>query len=532
MKLVLQLFVLWCLCISQLQGQRNIDLEFSSLIEEKEFKPLEVFPLKNNEYLLVKIKTIGKGLSKEERLSFVLLDEDMNPIEEYDSRICFKKSNSFLNPVFHSFGYSEHNLCVFTYCGEKGSYRTLCAYYFNPNSMSLSDDPIRVGKFEKQYKNDSGNIDMVYSAGKNWRVMSFLEKRPNKYSYDLELRVLGLYFREFWRTSVSKPKDERRWSYSQPLISNQREVYIIERWVAGTAYEANTLGADRGAILVKYNSKGERVKEQSIPFNGKKLSYFQNLGFDDNGHLRLFGFYSDQGVDGYLGTFFMQFNPETLELELSKMDAFSLDFKLHGETNYTTKQILKNEKKGLANGIKFKFKDKVFFPDGSIYLLAEYYEETKSSDPKLYEHRFNDIFVFKLNNEGDLLWSKKIFKKQYVYNEKSILNFKAGENMSTSFSYMATGDKLHFIFNDHLKNTGAEETKRDVKSLFDEDNSNFILLSMDQNGNTKRKILFETSVKELQIYPAFSKPLNTNRSGLILMGWWEEDYRLGQIKWR
>ena len=157
---------------------------------------------------------------------------------------------------------------------------------------------------------------------------------------------------------------------------------------------------------------------------------------------------------------------------------------------------------------------------------------TKSSDPKLYVHRFNDIFVFKLNNEGDLLWSKKIFKKQYVYNEKNILNFKAGENMSTSFSYMVTGDKLHFIFNDHLKNTGAEETKRDVKSLYDHDNSNFILLSIDQNGNTKRKILFETSVKELQIYPAFSKPLNTNRSGLILMGWWEEDYRLGQIKWR
>lgn len=151
MKLVLQLFVLWCLCISQLQGQRNIDLEFSSLIEEKEFKPLEVFSLVDDEYLLVKVKTIGKGLSKEERLSFVLLDEDMNPIEEYDSRICFKKSNSVLDPVFHSFSYSKHNLCVFIYCGENGSYRTLCAYYFNPNSMSLSDDPIRVGKFEKYW---------------------------------------------------------------------------------------------------------------------------------------------------------------------------------------------------------------------------------------------------------------------------------------------------------------------------------------------------------------------------------------------
>jgi hypothetical protein len=148
-----------------------------------------------------------------------------------------------------------------------------------------------------------------------------------------------------------------------------------------------------------------------------------------------------------------------------------------------------DERKKFIEELAFAI-DTVIFIDEDIYLIAEkrfnYQDEYMLNDPQTGTQRVNvisnynaqDIYVFKINNKGKLIWTKKINKYQTTNNDN--LSFLLG------YSFGLVNDIFYFVFNDNINNNEGNDI---LEAPLSGNESCITLATIDKDGNIIRNVI-------------------------------------------
>ncbi len=276
---------------------------------------------------------------------------------------------------------------------------------------------------------------------------------------------------------------------------------------------------------------GTRIRKQDIDLDGKFITGTR-MSFDKDNHLYIVGLYSNIGRKRAAGYLCCKVDGESFEIQFQKHRAF-------GRNVYIENQPKKEREKmqsqfGLSK-TPIELKDHaiqdIIKADDGLYLLTEFYikepcydkkypnrkDKFMETDNKTTKH--NDIIVFKINNNGVLLWSERVPKRQIMY--------KCGQGYWSSFASLLKDDYLYIIFNDNPAN--LHENGMDKLDIFMPHHTVVALVKIDKFGSLEKKehIL---GIKETGTVLRPVTNLKQADNKLIMWGHWKDKMRAIQIE--
>lgn len=174
---------------------------------------------------------------------------------------------------------------------------------------------------------------------------------------------------------------------------------------------------------------------------------------------------------------------------------------------------------------------------GEILVIAE--QNIDYFTQKTNNTRTDNLLVFKVNSNGDLIWSKKISKKQKGANMNmfSYKNTEYGRDYSglgsgisrsttyithvsdrnlTSFVSFWIKDKVIILYNEHpdkFENKNEDAVFKGIKG-------NPVIVEIDAEGNISKSLLYKNEEQKMFLVPALCNQINENQLNLF----WKEGY--------
>lgn len=258
----------------------------------------------------------------------------------------------------------------------------------------------------------------------------------------------------------------------------------------------------------------------------------------ENGNLLCTGFYAEEINGNIRGLIYIEVDPDKNEVIKRTKPSFSVDFfssstpstidKLFNKTHYSDK----NKNNEFAD---FKFRSVKKMKDNSIVVIAEYNRidlrtrgTAESGDvTQRYDHYyiFNDILVYKLDENGELVWVNRIPKKQQSINDGGI---------ELSFAYFHTEQNVFFFFNDNKKNYDESDNFIDQEALKPASmniiNNTIAGVKVNlTNGESERSALMGKKELSTTFIPMLSQT-DMNGGSLVLYGNEGRRHRFGRIR--
>ncbi|WP_026978595.1 hypothetical protein [Flavobacterium tegetincola] len=185
----------------------------------------------------------------------------------------------------------------------------------------------------------------------------------------------------------------------------------------------------------------------------------------------LVGFYSDKNDNRFKGVSYFQFKSENLELLYKKFNPFSNQFiidKYGVKRPKELKNILVKEVLVLKN-------DEVILNAEEIYKEDMYYDKfdhgkfnnngkfnNTSRDSKIV-YNFNDIISVKLNEDGNLLWSRNINKLQNAVLDKiPYISYSSLLINDTNYFFLNASEKIKNLDNNRIEFVDKNIKKSDL----------------------------------------------------------------------
>lgn len=258
---------------------------------------------------------------------------------------------------------------------------------------------------------------------------------------------------------------------------------------AGTLFLVTQQTAENQPFTVRfYKVTGENVDAIELNLKDKYINQLRIIQ-NEEGQFVVSGFYGNLTSDlnklatGIRGVFFAIIAPETGELVNSGFNEFEDAFIQEGFNKRELKKSEKNEKKGVEPSLQnFVMRHFSTSEGGESFGIAEekyVTQHTRTDRNGLstteYIYHYNDIIVFKLNADGELVWKKKILKTQV----SNIAN-------QLSFLTVMKGEKAYLFFIDANKN-------------YDQNSGKYIGESEDKRWSGSAYALCEIDFKEEEI---------------------------------
>lgn len=514
---------LWAF-FGQLNAQFNMDLELC----ESQDKALihDAIQLESGEYISVK-----STLDAYDKVIIELLDVDMNLMQSAETGLVYKKSRDGDNKFFRSLEYFGGKVYLFYSVNKDVNYSfKLYAAEIDLNTLSLSENPLFICDFDKKVSKDIGRLEIEKSSNEEYMVIHFrelIQKTLEEKEY-LKLVNLDQRLNILWEKETLEYTESKSRKYMGVVVNNAGEVFVLEQWTEGVVYRFNKEKHPLyNYFLYKFDRRGAKRFKKDLELDGRftiDLDISMTLG----GDLVVSGvFYLiDQGN----GVLYQRFNSETLKLQASTFNRFDLEYLIEGGEAYEEKMARKNYEKGILADLPITVRGLVHKPDGGLILLGEKYSKdriTSSLLPPVYKHSFGEIFIINLDALGNILWKKKLFKRQgYVQSEFPLYAPNLGEFGTGSFIYTYRKDRLILFFNsmqydeesDKYSSYGKIKLKR-----------NLYAISIFETGKVDRQQIFESSNHGVVIYPSYTKPLNEELTDFMLVGVYKNKQRLVRL---
>ncbi|WP_432672535.1 hypothetical protein [Flavobacterium sp. SM2513] len=239
--------------------------------------------------------------------------------------------------------------------------------------------------------------------------------------------------------------------YKKEINDDKFELHNIELSNDGTTvyttakvYTDGSKAKDEGGKyefeIISLTKNGEKSKV--IDMENHFIETLKTVVLADK--IILIGFYSDKNDNRFKGVSYFQFNPENLDLLIKKTNPFSNQFLIdkYGDKkpkelkNITVKEVLVLEN------------DALIFNAEEVYIERQYnggYNTTTYTGSKSnfnggtdIKYNFDDIVSVKLNENGNLLWSRNINKSQTEFLDKIPY---------TSYTSLLVNNKNYFFLN-------------------------------------------------------------------------------------
>lgn len=346
-------------------------------------------------------------------------------------------------------------------------------------------------EFDTRQKMLAGEFEVYINPEKSY----FLVSQPiPRYPYEREkfkFFALDKNFNKIWEKEIDFKFIDKDYSIKQVTIDNRANAFIL--------LFNNT---NKSYLLFAITNNGENFKNinissiidpnclapklHSVAQNTFLISFVGNI---ENENIDKLSFYI---FDNQLDTF-----KKFTHISLTK------DF-LNVEIDINKKESL-NERTKSIDELAFNI-DTIILLNNNYWIIGEkrfiYQEEFTLNDPQFGTQRTNvednynahSIYIIQLDDNGQLIWSKKIHKNQYTNNKN--LAFLLG------YSFNIIDNKLHFIFNDNISNNNVSDII--LPATFAGEQACISLAVVDKMGNINRTSILTYNDLNGAIMPHFS----------------------------
>lgn len=328
-------------------------------------------------------------------------------------------------------------------------------------------------EFDTRQKMLAGEFEVYINPEKSY----FLVSQPiPRYPYErekLKFFALDKNFNKIWEKEIDFKFVDKDYSIKQVTIDNRANAFILLFNNINKSY-----------LLFAITNNGENFKNINISsiidpncLAPKLYSVAQNtflisfVGNIENENIDKLSFYI---FDNQLDTF-----KKFTHIPLTK------DF-LNDEIDKNKKES-PNERTKFIDELAFNI-DTIILLNNNYWIIGEkrfiYQEEFTLNDPQTGTQRTNvidnynahSIYIIQLDDNGQLIWNKKIHKNQYTNNKNLALLL--------GYSFNIIDNKLHFIFNDNISNNNESDIT--LPATFAGEQACISLAVVDKMGNINR----------------------------------------------
>lgn len=357
--------------------------------------------------------------------------------------------------------------------GKKGNALWYNVYDCKTLTMVQDYNEVAFYEFDPRQKMLAGEFEVYINPEKSY----FLVSQPiPRYPYEREkfkYFALDKNFNKIWEKEIDFKFIDKDYSIKQITIDNRANAFIL--------LFNNT---DKSYLLFAITNNGENLKNINISsiidpncLAPKLYSVAQNtflisfVGNIENENIDKLSFYI---FDNQLDTF-----KKFTHIPLTK------DF-LNVEIDKNKKESL-NERTKSIDELAFNI-DTIILLNNNYWIIGEkrfiYQEGFTLNDPQTGTQRTNvvdnynahSIYIIQLDDNGQLIWSKKIHKNQYTNNKNLALLL--------GYSFNIIDNELHFIFNDNISNNN--ESDNTLPATFAGEQACISLAVVDKMGNINR----------------------------------------------
>lgn len=230
--------------------------------------------------------------------------------------------------------------------------------------------------------------------------------------------------------------------------------------------------------LLSYNPAKEGVKEKALAL-GNKWFYDLKLTLTPDTNLWLAGYYSNMVEPSIVGTFSVVIDSNTGELLNTGLSQFERDFRL----------MFRREIKSSEDDLGLFKLDKAYLNrSGSLSMVSE---KRYTRESTIYNPASRMYSVVQIYNRQELLVTT--IKPSSVITENILIPKYQSSSQSVGryTSYVSTqwGDKLLFIYNDHIRNESLSPTDYNDYRAVNNENNMTITYCLLNNGSIKRQTL-------------------------------------------
>ena len=357
--------------------------------------------------------------------------------------------------------------------GKKGNALWYNVYDCKTLTMVQDYNEVAFYEFDPRQKMLAGEFEVYINPEKSY----FLVSQPiPRYPYEREkfkYFALDKNFNKIWEKEIDFKFIDKDYSIKQITIDNRANAFIL--------LFNNT---DKSYLLFAITNNGENLKNINISsiidpncLAPKLYSVAQNtflisfVGNIENENIDKLSFYIfDNQLDTFKKFTHIPLTKNFLNVEIDK-----------------NKKESPNERTKSIDELAFNI-DTIILLNNNYWIIGEkrfiYQEEFTLNDPQTGTQRTNvvdnynahSIYIIQLDDNGQLIWSKKIHKNQYTNNKNLALLL--------GYSFNIIDNELHFIFNDNISNNN--ESDNTLPATFAGEQACISLAVVDKMGNINR----------------------------------------------
>lgn len=341
------------------------------------------------------------------------------------------------------------------------------------------------GSFRSSFNQDSTLIMILYDipGGKSDRERFGIEV------FDKELELV-------WKKDITLPYKEADFSVIDYEMDIAGNAYVLGRRVVDKSGKKEEVELE----VLKYSPDEEDAVVYKLELPGKKYINGFRLQFKDN-EIWCLGFYSKDARSGTQGCFVMRVNKDTGELIQQNQQEFPLDFITMNTTEKSQRRTESKAAKGKDVGIaNLYIRNVIDTKTGQVIVVAEvYFVKVYTSSTATagggrttsttYVYHYNDIVLFSIGSELDILWYNKIPKAQVTADDYGYYS---------SFYSHKTADRLLIVYNDHIDNLKVVKSGKPARFTGSRKTSVAVGVTVDFDGNIGKSRLFD--VKNTKSY--------------------------------
>lgn len=366
------------------------------------------------------------------------------------------------------------------------------AYVITFDKSDFNNGLVELDRIENAKRYNTGDFDFV--ASPNGKSFMVLRKRPyqKKENARFDLKIFDSEYKLLHSKAVLLPYKDKNFEIIRHSLDDVGNVVMLARI---EKEERDLLSADPTYYfsLIEFSpTDSNQVWEYEIKSENRLITDVDFI-LNSRDEILVPGFYSVPGKEGTQGTFYMSVDRKKHTVKSSAAKPFEktlvLDF--INEKRY-------NRGQGLPG---FNINYTVPLADGGLYVVSEQYYVTEvcGRDGRgfiscNYYYYYNSIVVFKIDETGNIAWNAVIPKYQFSIND---------EGFYSSYALAVTGDKLHFIYNDHPKNIGIQKAA-EYKIMSKPSTSQAIHVVVNSDGTFIKEPLFINKDEKLILRPKFS----------------------------
>lgn len=355
-----------------------------------------------------------------------------------------------------------------------------------------------VKKFEFLVSRDSSKVLVNYR--KNPKV-----KRDTKSKDIIGIHVFDANLNSIWKNDYKMPYTERRMDLLDFVVDNKGHGYILSKVFQDDSNSDKKKKKDKDANydieLFKLSKESTEIETTKIALENvfiNGIRYFESK----KGQLYCVGFYNkglhEKSRGNFLGKSHKKTNTDGLFLfkvtnDGKLSDAKYVEIPVDVINQYVSdKTKNKNEKKDEDDKAEFEslvLRNIVVNEDDSVILIGEQYfvitrtyTSMKGNTRTTFTYYYNDMLISKIDANGQLVWMKKLPKRQ-----------KGTKGMGgMSFSYFNTANNHQLIFLDNVKNIDLPLDK--IPALHTDGQGGYLTAYKlsDDSGEVSKSNIFDT----------------------------------------